>query len=59
MPDFDIDFCYEKRQDVIDYVSDKYGKDHVSQIITFGTMSARMVIRDVRKGFRLPIFRDR
>jgi len=59
MPDFDIDFCYEKRQDVIDYVSDKYGKDHVSQIITFGTMSARMVIRDVRKGFRLPIFRNR
>lgn len=59
MPDFDVDFCYEKRQDVIDYVSDKYGKDHVSQIITFGTMSARMVIRDVRKGSRLPICRYR
>ena len=43
MPDFDVDFCYEKRQDVIDYVSRKYGHDHVSQIITFGTMSARMV----------------
>lgn len=59
MPDFDVDFCYERRQDVIDYVSDKYGKDHVSQIITFGTMSARMVIRDVRKSFRLSIFRNR
>ena len=49
MPDFDIDFDYEKRQDVIDYVSKKYGHDHVSQIITFGTMSARMVIRDVAR----------
>ncbi len=47
MPDFDVDFCYERRQEVIDYVSRKYGHDHVSQIITFGTMSARMVIRDV------------
>ena len=47
MPDFDVDFCYERRQEVIDYVSRKYGQDHVSQIITFGTMSARMVIRDV------------
>ena len=47
MPDFDVDFCYERRQEVIDYVSRKYGEDHVSQIITFGTMSARMVIRDV------------
>ena len=54
MPDFDIDFCYEKRQDVIDYVSDKYGKDHVSQIITFGTMSARMVIRDVGRVLDYP-----
>ena len=49
MPDFDIDFDYEKRQEVIDYVSEKYGHDHVSQIITFGTMSARMVIRDVAR----------
>lgn len=47
MPDFDIDFCYERREEVIEYVSRKYGKDHVAQIITFGTMSARMVIRDV------------
>ena len=42
-----FDFCYERRQEVIDYVGRKYGHDHVSQIITFGTMSARMVIRDV------------
>lgn len=41
MPDFDVDFCYERRQEVIDYVGRKYGQDHVSQIITFGTMSAR------------------
>ena len=47
MPDFDVDFCYERRGEVIDYVERKYGKDHVSQIIDFGTMSARMVIRDV------------
>ena len=47
MPDFDVDFCYERRQEVIDYVGRKYGIDHVSQIITFGTMAARMVIRDV------------
>ena len=54
MPDFDVDFCYEHRQDVIDYVSRKYGKDHVSQIITFGTMSARMVIRDVARVLDVP-----
>ncbi len=54
MPDFDVDFCYEKRQDVIDYVSKKYGHDHVSQIITFGTMSARMVIRDVARVLDMP-----
>ena len=47
MPDLDIDFCYERRQEVIDYVARKYGDDHVSQIITFGTMAARGVIRDV------------
>nr|WP_320408662.1 DNA polymerase III subunit alpha [Candidatus Soleaferrea massiliensis] len=47
MPDFDIDFCYEKRQKVIDYVVDRYGADHVAQIITFGTMAARAAIRDV------------
>lgn len=54
MPDFDIDFCYERRQEVIDYVGRKYGKDHVSQIITFGTMSARMVIRDVGRALDVP-----
>ena len=47
MPDIDVDFCYERRQEVIDYVARKYGSDHVSQIITFGTMAARGVIRDV------------
>lgn len=57
MPDFDVDFSDEKRQEVIDYVSKKYGHDHVSQIITFGTMSARMVIRDVRKSFGLSVCR--
>ena len=54
MPDFDVDFCYERRQEVIDYVGRKYGADHVSQIITFGTMSARMVIRDVGRALDLP-----
>ncbi len=54
MPDFDVDFCYERRQEVIDYVSRKYGPDHVSQIITFGTMSARMVIRDVGRVLDVP-----
>lgn len=47
MPDFDIDFCYERRHEVIEYVNDKYGHDHVVQIITFGTMAARAAIRDV------------
>ncbi|KIR01951.1 DNA polymerase III alpha subunit [Lachnospiraceae bacterium TWA4] len=47
MPDIDIDFCYERRQEVIDYVTEKYGKDCVVQIVTFGTMAARNVIRDV------------
>ena len=54
MPDFDVDFCYEKRDKVIAYVEEKYGKDHVSQIITFGTMSARMVIRDVARVLDMP-----
>ena len=47
MPDIDIDFCYERRQEVIDYVNRKYGSDHVVQIVTFGTLQARGVIRDV------------
>ena len=54
MPDFDVDFCYERRGEVIDYVSKKYGADHVSQIITFGTMSARSVIRDVARVLDVP-----
>ena len=54
MPDFDVDFCYERRGEVLDYVARKYGADHVSQIITFGTMSARMVIRDVARVLDLP-----
>ena len=47
MPDIDIDFCYERREEVIDYVKRKYGIDHVAQIITFGTMGAKLAIRDV------------
>ena len=54
MPDFDIDFCYERRQDVIDYVCRKYGNDHVAQIITFGTLAARGVIRDVARALNVP-----
>ena len=54
MPDFDVDFCYERRGEVIEYVERKYGKDHVSQIITFGTMAARMVIRDVGRVMDYP-----
>ncbi len=47
LPDFDIDFCYDRRDEVIEYVADKYGREHVSQIITFGTMAARAAVRDV------------
>ena len=54
MPDIDIDFCYERRQEVIDYVVEKYGKDKVVQIVTFGTMAARGVIRDVGRVMDLP-----
>ena len=54
MPDFDVDFSDERRQEVIDYVAEKYGQDHVSQIITFGTMSARSVIRDVGRVLDVP-----
>ena len=54
MPDFDIDFCMEKRDLVIDYVSNKYGSEAVSQIVTFGTMAARMVIRDVTRALGKP-----
>ncbi len=54
MPDFDIDFCYVRRQEVIDYVIRKYGSDHVAQIITFGTMAARGAIRDVGRALAIP-----
>ena len=55
MPDIDVDFCYERRQEIIDYVSRKYGKSNVAQIITFGTMAARAAIRDVGRVQRVPL----
>lgn len=54
MPDIDIDFCYERRQEVIDYVIRKYGADRVSQIITFGTLAAKAAIRDVGRAINMP-----
>ena len=54
MPDLDIDFCYERRQEVIDYVARRYGEDHVAQIITFGTMAAKAVVRDVGRVLGYP-----
>ena len=54
MPDIDVDFCYNRRQEVIDYVIEKYGKDCVTQIVTFGTLAARGVIRDVGRAMDLP-----
>lgn len=54
MPDIDVDFCFERRQEVIDYVTRKYGKDKVVQIVTFGTMAARAVIRDVGRALDMP-----
>ncbi|MBR6756649.1 MAG: DNA polymerase III subunit alpha, partial [Peptococcaceae bacterium] len=55
MPDIDIDFCYERRGEVIDYVIEKYGQDHVCQIITFGTLAAKGAIRDVGRVLNVPI----
>ncbi|MBN2057627.1 MAG: DNA polymerase III subunit alpha [Candidatus Saganbacteria bacterium] len=55
MPDIDVDFCFERRNEVIDYVSKKYGQDHVAQIVTFGTMAARGAIRDVGRVQRVPL----
>ena len=57
MPDIDVDFCFERRQEVIDYVVRKYGKDQVVQIVTFGTLAARGVIRDVGRVMDLPYAR--
>ena len=54
MPDFDIDFSDERRQEMIDYVVDKYGDDHVAQIVTFGTMAARLAVRDVGRAMAIP-----
>ena len=54
MPDIDIDFCYERRQEVIDYVIRKYGEENVAQIITFGTMAARAAIKDVGRALAMP-----
>lgn len=54
MPDFDVDFCTERRQEVIDYVIEKYGSDHVSQIISFGTMAARGAVKDVGRALAIP-----
>lgn len=54
MPDIDVDFCYERREEVIDYVIEKYGADHVAQIVTFGTLGARAAIRDVGRVMDLP-----
>ena len=55
MPDFDIDFCHDRREEVISYVQDKYGADRVAQIITFGTLQARAVLRDVGRVMQLPL----
>lgn len=54
MPDIDVDFCYERRQEVIDYVVRKYGKDRVAQIVTFGTLAAKGVLRDVGRALDMP-----
>ncbi|MDI7774850.1 DNA polymerase III subunit alpha [Asticcacaulis sp. EMRT-3] len=55
MPDFDVDFCQERREEVISYVQEKYGRDRVAQIITFGTLQARAVLRDVGRVMQLPL----
>src|SRR5262249_22807195 len=54
LPDIDIDFCFRRRERVIDYVTEKYGRPNVAQIITFGTMAARAVLRDVGRGLEIP-----
>ena len=57
MPDIDVDFCYRRRGEVIDYVNRKYGADHVAQIVTFGTMAAKGAIRDVGRALNVPYAR--
>lgn len=54
MPDFDVDFCFERRGEVIDYVIEKYGADHVAQIVTFGTLAAKLAVRDVGRALGMP-----
>ena len=54
MPDIDIDFCMNRRGEVIDYVTEKYGREHVAQIITFGTMAAKAAIKDVGRALDMP-----
>ncbi|MDR2266859.1 MAG: DNA polymerase III subunit alpha [Christensenellaceae bacterium] len=54
MPDFDVDFCYNRRTEVVDYVKNKYGEDHISQIITFGRMKTKVAIKDVARVFSIP-----
>ena len=54
MPDFDLDFCFERRMEVVNYVRDKYGADHVAQIITFGTLAAKAAIKDIARVFKMP-----
>src|SRR3989339_574051 len=54
MPDFDIDFCYERRQEVMDYVTQKYGTDRVAQIATFGTLKVKAVLKDVARALDIP-----
>ena len=54
MPDFDVDFCFERRGEVIDYVIEKYGADHVAQIVTFGTLAAKLAVRDVGRAMGIP-----
>ena len=54
MPDFDVDFCFERRPEVIEYVARKYGRDHVAQIITFGTMKAKAAVRDIARAIDVP-----
>ena len=58
MPDFDIDFCQDRREEVIGYMQEKYGQDRVAQIITFGSLQARAALRDVGRVLEMPIHRS-
>ena len=54
VPDFDLDFCYKRRQEIVDYVTEKYGADHVCQIVTFGTLAAKAAIKDIARVYKMP-----